>query len=221
MNLEDLRSELTAGIGRGDLSQSLLNSWINSGVERVCRSHGFLELETAVTLQVSQGPVSLPTGLQHINLLLYLSGTDTYPVAWKSVSDFYRRFPLVDSVPEQGEPEMFYRLANTVIMQPFPSTGSYKLFYSRKHVQLTADSNELEIPYWEPVVYSAMVTAMNRLQFDKTEIDRNVVLMKQTLQEAIEADAISRTGEQHQLKPAGGSKVNPSDPRKDPWAGWR
>jgi hypothetical protein len=222
MNLGELHTQIVLGMGeKAELTPASLNIWINLAQQALARRHRFRVLDASqVTTVPGTLDLTLPTWAV-LSSIWYLDGATGFEVDWLDRADFYAEYPSVDLQAEQGTPKRFYVHGLKAYFQPYPVLGSFKLWGTRKPTAITSNSLTTvtpELDYPDVLIYGAQLIGMQRLQYDKDEIDRVTVLYRLALEEAIIEDSGFCAGVKKSLKGYGANLSSGIDVRNDPLA---
>ena len=180
MNYGELKSHFEALLNRSDNTSSLTNTFIDQGIARIQRQlrTPMNEAKTDYTITGETKSVTLPSDFLEI-ISLY---QDKYELSRIPM----RQYREAQKSTATGNPQMFVREQQKLLLYPVPTTGTLTLYYYAEFPELSADTdtNNLTTVVPDLVIYAALTYAADYYLDERAEIFESKYL--QFLQEVQE-----------------------------------
>ena len=152
MNKGDIRSHFKALLNRSDCSDTLADTFVDQSIARIQRTLRVpsMEKQQSYTITDKTAFLFLPNDFLEI-IDLYYDNTSLTRVPLNQIMD-YR------DAGEFGTPKFFAREGGSLIIYPYPTSGSVKLNYYGQFAAMTADSDEnnLAASSADMIIYGAL-----------------------------------------------------------------
>lgn len=136
MNKGDIRSHFKALLNRSDCSDTLADTFVDQSIARIQRTLRIpsMEKQQSYTISSSTTLLVLPNDFLEI-INLYYDSTSLTRVPLSHIMEY-------KDANENGTPKFFTREGSTLLIYPYPTSGSVKLNYYGQFADMTADSDE-------------------------------------------------------------------------------
>lgn len=114
----ELKSAVSNWLKRADLS-SYLDDLVMLGEKRIMRDVRSTEMETALSVTISSGVATVPTGFLGLKSA-YVDGSPTQKLYTASISQIYEKYPQRSS---EDKPRFIAYDAGNFIFGPYPDSG--------------------------------------------------------------------------------------------------
>jgi hypothetical protein len=155
MNYGDIKSHFDALLNRSDITPALTTLFIDQGISRIQRNlrTPLNESLTTYTISGQTASITLPTDFLEI-ISLYLGDTELMRVPMSKFRE------LVNN-PVAGNPQVFVRQQQNILLHPQPTSGDLKLYYYGEFAAMTQNTDENNLAAVAPdlILYSALTYA--------------------------------------------------------------
>ena len=155
MNYGDIKSHFDALLNRSDITPALTTLFVDQGITRIQRQlrAPINENVTTYTISSQTASVVLPQDFLEI-ISLYLGATELQRVPMSKFRE------LVNN-PVAGNPQVFARQQQNLLLHPQPSSGSLTLYYYGEFSQMTQNSDENNLAAVAPdlIIYATLTYA--------------------------------------------------------------
>lgn len=152
MNKGDIRSHFKALLNRSDCSDTLADTFVDQSIARIQRSLRVpsMEKQQSYTISAATTLLVLPNDFLEI-IDLYYGSTSLTRVPLSQIMEY-------KDANESGTPKFFTREGGTLLIYPYPTSGSVKLNYYAQFADMTADSDEnnLAASSADLIIYGAL-----------------------------------------------------------------
>lgn len=114
----ELKTATSNWLKRSDLS-SYLDDFVTLGEKRIMRDVRATEMETALSVTISSGTASVPSGFLGLKNA-YVDGSPTQKLYVASIAQIYEKYPQRSS---DGKPRFIAYDAGSFIFGPYPDSG--------------------------------------------------------------------------------------------------
>ena len=136
MNKGDIRTHFKALLNRSDCTDALADTFVDQSIARIQRTLRIpsMEKQQSYTISSSTTLLVLPNDFLEI-IDLYYDNTSLTRVPLSQIMEY-------KDANENGTPKFFTREASTLLIYPYPTSGSVKLNYYGQFADMTTDSDE-------------------------------------------------------------------------------
>lgn len=152
MNKGDIRTHFKALLNRSDCTDALADTFVDQSIARIQRSLRVpsMEKQQSYTISAATTLLVLPNDFLEI-IDLYHGNTSLTRVPLSQIMEY-------KDANESGTPKFFTREGGTLLIYPYPTSGSVKLNYYAQFADMTADSDEnnLAASSADLIIYGAL-----------------------------------------------------------------
>lgn len=197
MNKGDLRTHFKALLNRSDITDTLADTFIDQGINRIQRTLRVpsMERQYTYTISASTSFVMVPTDFLEAISLYY----DNHQLT---------RLPLAEFLTNKrsgqaGNPHFFTREGGKFLIDPTPESGSLILNYYSDFVEMTQDSDENSLAVFgsDLITYAALTYAADYYLDDRAPLfeQKYTVFLTEIQEQANDAET---SGTLQSIRPA-------------------